>query len=140
VGLEGGLRTGGARPGGLGVEEEPYGPDGAGGDGARVSRGGVTSGLRARASVSGEREKAMGVSREREEAMLRAHQVSSSEDAQGFFTRYEEGGDVFPRRGNTCALVLLPPSCYHGAPARSATRRRIRLVLCRRALVLMPTN
>jgi hypothetical protein len=91
VGLEGGFRTGGARQGGLGVEEEPYGPDGAVGDGARVSRGGVTSGLRARASVSGDREKAMGVSKEREEAMLRGNQVSSSEDTQGFFTRYEEG-------------------------------------------------
>ena len=89
--MEGGFRTGGARQGGLGVDEEPYGPDGAGGDGARVSRGGVTSGLRARASVSGEREKAMSVSREREEAMLRENQASSNEDAQGFFTRYEEG-------------------------------------------------
>ena len=91
MGVEGGFRTGGARHGGWGVEEEPYGPDGAGGDGARVSRGGVTSALRARASVSGEREKAMGMSREREEAMLRANQVSSSEDTPNFFTRYEEG-------------------------------------------------
>jgi hypothetical protein len=41
--------------------------------------------------VSGDREKAMGVSKEREEAMLRGNQVSSSEDTQGFFTRYEEG-------------------------------------------------